>query len=602
MKLLTLLTLALLAAGCSGSATPVNSPEASPTATTLGSEATAVKSVSPQSTELQAATSAAVPTNPPLQDPATTTPVIDPLRVRLDAPAEKFSLPGESRPLPKDILQELGFFAVGGGDGDYICDYHPELTMIEPEEPTVEWMTSIGFIVCGFSEEEAVTVQIISPTGQTIMEASKNASHSTFRYGYVPELNAPTGVYTARFSGSSGAIEQPFELIVPPGPRAYWREDRLILFRFEPHETVRLYTFEPAPISDSRLSQMPVATSMISLTAWNEFVVDAGGQLIIEGIPASNYDVVGETSGEVNVFGTEADQKAIASPYSVSVLRPTEARLAEAIDIWTLTPFMEFEEPGTQRSEITVSSDDTLYWNMRWCAHAGNLAAFGPTDLFLQEALNSIVMTFTIGGIEVETEISNMPFIIGGIEVRSPLLRTTEELDHDNNWLCHYWATLVTHWPTDEPTSLEIKYELSDTVDGGSRMYAPGTYRLVITVYAGEGANPNAGNDGVLPSVDDLSLCSGAMPTRLAIGNVARVVADRVSVREGPGTDYATVYGTSIGNGRTVTILDGPVCSGGMLWWEGETGLITLTNGEQHNIVGWMAEESGGEWLLEPVR
>lgn len=102
-------------------------------------------------------------------------------------------------------------------------------------------------------------------------------------------------------------------------------------------------------------------------------------------------------------------------------------------------------------------------------------------------------------------------------------------------------------------------------------------------------------------AVGDPLACSGALPTRLAIGDIARVVADRLSVREGPGTNYPTVYGTSIGNGRTVTILDGPVCSDGMLWWKGETGLITLTNGEQHNIVGWMAEESGDEWLLEPV-
>lgn len=111
--------------------------------------------------------------------------------------------------------------------------------------------------------------------------------------------------------------------------------------------------------------------------------------------------------------------------------------------------------------------------------------------------------------------------------------------------------------------------------------------------------NPQAANFPPHPASDP-SACSGAATTRLAIGDVARVVADRLSVREAPGTDSATVYGTSIGKGRTVTILDGPVCSDGMLWWRGETGLITLTNGEQHNIAGWMAEESGDEWLLEP--
>jgi hypothetical protein len=586
MKLLTLLTLALLAAGCSGSAAPVNSPESSPTGATLGAEATATKAAPSQAVEPLVATSAAIPTGPAPQNPATPTPVVDSLRVRLDAPAEKFSLPGESRPIPKDILQEIGFFGLGGGGGDYICDYHAELTMIEPEEPKVEWMTGIGFTVCGFSEEEAVTVQIISPTGQTIKEDSENAFLSTVEYVYVPELNAPTGVYTARFSGSSGTIEQPFELIVPPGPRAYWHEDRLILFRFEPRETIRLYAFEPESIPDSRLSRMSVATGLSSLSAWNEFSTDANGQLIIEGITASNFALVGEISGEIDVIGTKHDIESIKAPYSVLVLRPTEARLAEAIDIWTLTPFTEFEQPGTQTSEIIVNPDDMVHWSMRWCSHGLAIGGIGYTDLWLVEALHSISMAFTIDG----------------VGVTSPYLRTSDEVDDANNWFCHRWATLLSNWPTDKPTTLEIKYELSDTVDGGGRIYTPGIYRHVVTVYAEEGAVLSTDDSGALPTVADPSLCSGALPTRLAIGDVARVVADRVSVREGPGTDYTTVYGTSIGNGRTITILDGPVCSGGMLWWEGETGLITLTNGEQHNITGWMAEESGGEWLLEPVR
>ncbi len=585
MKLLTLLALALLAAGCSGSATPVNSSESSPTATILGSEATAVKAAPAQATEPLAATSAAIPTGPAPHDPATPTPVVDPLRIRLDGPAEKFSLPGESRPLPKDILQEIGFFSLGGGDGDYICDYHDELTMIEPEEPTVEWMTGIGFTVCGFSEEEAVAVQIISPTGQTIIEDSENASHSTFEYVYVPELNAPTGVYTARFSGRSGTIEPTFELIVPPGPRAYWHEDRLILFRFEPQETIRLYAFEPESIPDSRLSRMRVATDLSSLSAWNEFSTDANGQLIIEGITASNFALVGEISGGIDVIGTSVDIGSIKVPYSVLVLRPTEARLAGAIDIWTVTPFTEFEQPSTQTSEIIVNPDDMVHWSMRWCAHGLGMGGIGYTDLWLAEALHSISMAFTIDG----------------MGVTSPYLRTSDEVDDANDWVCHRWATLVTNWPVDRPTTLEITYTLSDVVDGGNRTYAPGTYRHVITVYAREGASLSADRGDVLPPTDDSSSCSGALPTRLAIGNLARVVADRVRVREGPGTDYATVYGTSIDHGRTVTILDGPVCSGGMLWWKGETGLITLTNGEQHNITGWMAEESGGQWLLEPV-
>ena len=97
--------------------------------------------------------------------------------------------------------------------------------------------------------------------------------------------------------------------------------------------------------------------------------------------------------------------------------------------------------------------------------------------------------------------------------------------------------------------------------------------------------------------------CPGAFATRLAVGSRAKVIAvPRLVVHEAPGEDTPTVYGHSLSNGRTVTILDGPICDGGMLWWDAESGVITLTNGDQHNVVGWMAEESGNEWLLEPIR
>ena len=117
---------------------------------------------------------------------------------------------------------------------------------------------------------------------------------------------------------------------------------------------------------------------------------------------------------------------------------------------------------------------------------------------------------------------------------------------------------------------------------------------------------PNTGSSGTVqrpanPVYSDW--CPGAFETRLAIGARAKVVAvPRLVVREGPNTRSQPVHGHSLSNGRTITILEGPVCDGGMLWWKAESGIITLTNGQQHNIVGWMAEESGDEWLLEPLR
>jgi hypothetical protein len=96
--------------------------------------------------------------------------------------------------------------------------------------------------------------------------------------------------------------------------------------------------------------------------------------------------------------------------------------------------------------------------------------------------------------------------------------------------------------------------------------------------------------------------CPGAFATRLSIGSRAKVVASpRLIVHEEPGENAPAVYGHSLSKGRTVTILGGPICDGGMLWWYIESGVITLTNGDRHNIIGWVAEESGDEWMLAPL-
>lgn len=97
--------------------------------------------------------------------------------------------------------------------------------------------------------------------------------------------------------------------------------------------------------------------------------------------------------------------------------------------------------------------------------------------------------------------------------------------------------------------------------------------------------------------------CPGAFEPRVYIGATVQVVAvPRLYVREGPSTSYDTVYGSSIKNGRTATVIDGPECDEGMLWWKIETGTITLTDGNQTNMIGWVAEESGNEWMIEPIR
>ena len=94
--------------------------------------------------------------------------------------------------------------------------------------------------------------------------------------------------------------------------------------------------------------------------------------------------------------------------------------------------------------------------------------------------------------------------------------------------------------------------------------------------------------------------CPGAFPTRLAVGDTARVATFQINVREGPGAAYSIVR--RLDGNRTMEILDGPVCDDGQLWYYIRSETIRPRDGsEPYQAEGWVAEESDDEYLLEPT-
>ena len=94
--------------------------------------------------------------------------------------------------------------------------------------------------------------------------------------------------------------------------------------------------------------------------------------------------------------------------------------------------------------------------------------------------------------------------------------------------------------------------------------------------------------------------CPGAFPTRLAVGDTARVATFQINVREGPGAAYSIVR--RLDGNRTMEILDGPVCDDGQLWYYIRSEIIRPRNGsEPYQAEGWVAEESDDEYLIEPT-
>jgi len=86
-------------------------------------------------------------------------------------------------------------------------------------------------------------------------------------------------------------------------------------------------------------------------------------------------------------------------------------------------------------------------------------------------------------------------------------------------------------------------------------------------------------------------VCPGALPTRLAVGQSARVV-DRgapVQLRAAPGGDRAIVG--SVQPGQMLILVSEPECSGGQVWWQVD----------YQRLTGWMFEAQNDVYWLEPL-
>ena len=82
-----------------------------------------------------------------------------------------------------------------------------------------------------------------------------------------------------------------------------------------------------------------------------------------------------------------------------------------------------------------------------------------------------------------------------------------------------------------------------------------------------------------------------ALPTQLAVGDAAQVVADDgVGLRLRAAPDRFSTELQTMAKGTTMTVINGPACSGGYRWWQ-----IELSDG----TLGWVAEADASEYFLQ---
>ncbi len=93
--------------------------------------------------------------------------------------------------------------------------------------------------------------------------------------------------------------------------------------------------------------------------------------------------------------------------------------------------------------------------------------------------------------------------------------------------------------------------------------------------------------------------CPGASPTRLSVGGQARIINYQVNVRNRPTTDADPV--NVLRPGREVDLIGGPACSDRQLWYLVRS--EPIPNGDDFFVIeGWVVEESGDEWFMEPIQ
>lgn len=102
-------------------------------------------------------------------------------------------------------------------------------------------------------------------------------------------------------------------------------------------------------------------------------------------------------------------------------------------------------------------------------------------------------------------------------------------------------------------------------------------------------------------------VCEGALPTRLTVGDAAQVVNLEVSINVRSSPRVETDPNNRICElrvGRLVDITGGPECDGeGQLWYfiRSRDAVQCTLGGEPAIAEGWVVEESGGTYFLEPV-
>lgn len=403
--------------------------------------------------------------------------------IRLDQPTGIFSISDSHHSTPADVFRELEYSGgFGGGGFDPCAGTSPGVLQSWEDELELEWMETLLYdttIVCGWQFYETVQVTLISPDGTLLVDETTEAAPSFDGYSgavsfeFETPINTLPGEYQYRFVGQSGTVNVPIIVKLPEEPRLYRQDKLVILYNFQPGETVRLFAYQRDENQSGSLFFFSMG-GYGSLVGWHEFQVNESGQAVIELVDDTVegywYVAVGDISGEVTKYPWEPFDPftGIVVTTPVQPIRPTFAELDSAPNLWELAQYQDLKSPGIQQYRVTVETGDRWLWGFSWCA---------IDEVTLLEIVQPLSLEFYIG--EILGQISVLVVEKTPLEGQH-ILEYSEVLP--NGWHCYVWRIFLDNWPVNETVILGIIYTLDSEIYDGLTSYPAGTYEQVMGV------------------------------------------------------------------------------------------------------------------------
>jgi hypothetical protein len=315
---------------------------------------------------------------PQINNPAPRTNTPTPTEVITD----NFSPDAANDVPPDDVLEEVSFYA--GGGGPECAGNYPQPT-ISSDPSDQEQMILVRFITCGWKNGQSLKGTVTAPDGR-VMRGSLTIFQGGNAYGaeltFRAKLSDPAGLYTFRLTSKEANLETNAYFRQPRGPHLYKLDnEHILLSGFKPRENINLLYYKR--VSDKE-----------RFGGLSTYQTDESGQLEVEVSVGQKKDefidsithtfvAIGEKSGEVHLLHntpagstyTLLEQSVTGQPLSAV------AGTAEKYTLHCSSP--QIASSHYQKgNKINVGKDTQEYANPRTDARAiGNLRAGSQLSL-----------------------------------------------------------------------------------------------------------------------------------------------------------------------------------------------------------------------------